>query len=356
MEDNEIFSRVVLAGPEPGLAGGIAAVLSAYRRHISGIHILATNSRHGTVAGAFALLGAMMRIPLLRLRGVRLLHAHGASGKSFVRKCMLMSWARLWGMKTVFHCHAGPFKDYVARAGADYVSAKLRRCDAVAVLSKVHVPLFENTLGLDKVLVINNMIEPSGYKRQYVRREKVVFLFLGLLIGRKGIFELLDAAAILKERYGERFSIIVGGTGPDGQRFENQIEERGLADVVDCRGLLSGDAKESALRDADIVVLPSHAEGTPISILEGFDRGMPAVATRAGGIPDLVTDGVDGSLVPVGDADALAGAMARYIEDPALIEEHGKAAAITVRDYYPDAVSARLKEIYSGLICPSKNG
>lgn len=356
MADKEIFRQVALASPDLGSLGGISAVADAYRRHIPGIHIVETNSRRGTVAGAFVLAWSLLKIPFLRAAGVRVLHAHGASGKSFVRKCMLMSWARLWGMKTVFHCHAGPFRDYVARVGTDYVARKLCKCDAVATLSKVHLPLFRDTLSLPRVFVINNMVEPSGFRRQYNAGKKVSFLFLGLLTGRKGIFELLDAAAILNGRYPGRFNIIVGGNGDESERFHRHIAELNIGGVIDYRGWLRGSGKEAALREADVTVLPSHAEGTPICILEGFDHGMPAVASDVGGIPDLVVDGRNGILTPVGDASALAEAMEKYIADPTLIEKHGRAGAKTVEAYYPDAVTERLAEIYSGIICSSTNG
>lgn len=350
MDRIDIFRKVALATPDLKSLGGIAAVVDAYRRHFPGIHILSTNSARGTFVGAFALARAFIRIPFLRARGVRILHAHGASGKSFIRKCLLMAWARLWGMKTIFHCHAGPFRDYVARVGVPYVASRLSKCDAVITLSKVHIPLFRDTLGLKDVEVVNNMVEPSAYTRDFTIAGPVTFIFLGLLTTRKGIFELLDAAASLNEKYPGKFRIIVGGDGDEAARFHSRIKELGLASVIDYRGWLRGESKEQALRAAHVTVLPSYAEGTPVSILEGFDRGMPAIASDVGGIPDLVTDGVDGILVAARDHEALAAAMARYIDNPALIRQHAAAAAETVRQFYPDAVAGRLASLYTRIL------
>jgi glycosyltransferase involved in cell wall biosynthesis len=75
-----------------------------------------------------------------------------------------------------------------------------------------------------------------------------------------------------------------------------------------------------ALDAASLLVLPSRSEGLPRIVIEAFCRGRPVVGTRAGGIPDIVEDGVSGLLLPPDDPDALADALSRCLEDRALLE------------------------------------
>ena len=84
------------------------------------------------------------------------------------------------------------------------------------------------------------------------------------------------------------------------------------------------------LHGFSLFVLPSLAEGTPVSMLEAMACGLPVVASKVGGIPEVVTDGVEGSLVPVQDTEALARTLASYVRDPALRRQRGEAARARV--------------------------
>jgi glycosyltransferase involved in cell wall biosynthesis len=111
------------------------------------------------------------------------------------------------------------------------------------------------------------------------------------------------------------FSAAIAGDGPDRDLLpEGPVELLGERDDV-----------AELLASSDVFVLSSRAEGLPISILEAMAAGLPVVATRVGGIPELVVDGETGFLVPAGDAPARADALRRLVEDPALRERLGAA-------------------------------
>jgi len=84
----------------------------------------------------------------------------------------------------------------------------------------------------------------------------------------------------------------------------------------------------------DVLLLPSINEGTPVSVIEALAAGRPAVATRVGGIPDVVRDGVDGFLVDLGDADALADRLADLAADPIRRAEMGASGRARVFERY----------------------
>jgi glycosyltransferase involved in cell wall biosynthesis len=101
------------------------------------------------------------------------------------------------------------------------------------------------------------------------------------------------------------------------------------------------------LAAADFFVLPSRAEGLPISLLEAMSHHLPVVCTRVGGNPELVTDGVHGALVPAGDPEALAAAMERLALDPDLRRRQGEAGAARVHDEFSfDRTTDHYEAIY----------
>jgi sugar transferase (PEP-CTERM/EpsH1 system associated) len=145
-----------------------------------------------------------------------------------------------------------------------------------------------------------------------------------------------------------RLRLSIVGDGPLLPAVRRQVEELGLEDAVWLPGARS-DIK-ALLHSFSLFALPSLAEGTPVSLLEAMASGLPVVASRVGGIPEVVADGEHGLLVPVGDADALAQALARYARDPALGPQHGRAGRARVEERFSmRAMLASYGDLYDGL-------
>ncbi len=115
-------------------------------------------------------------------------------------------------------------------------------------------------------------------------------------------------------------------------------------------GWLDADAKARALREADIFLMPSTSEGLPVALLEAMAYGKPIVATRVGGIPDVLADGTEGLLVPPGDVAALADAVGTLVGDPDRAWALGRAAKQRVAELGPDTIAKRLDLVYQEVI------
>ena len=126
--------------------------------------------------------------------------------------------------------------------------------------------------------------------------------------------------------------LCLAGDGPDRDGLERRAHELGIAK----RCLFLGYQEDvAAVYDAvDAVILPSANEGTPVSVIESLAAGRPAVATRVGGVPDVMRDGVDGFLVDVGDVDSLAVRLAELAADPERRATMGAAGRERVRTRY----------------------
>lgn len=152
------------------------------------------------------------------------------------------------------------------------------------------------------------------------------FLMIGRLLVEKGVREFAAAVREVRARFpSARFALIGGSDSrnpsalPEGElaalRSEGGIEW--IGEVADVRPYIEA---------ADVVVLPSYREGLPRALLEAAAMGRALIATDAPGCRDVVRDGINGYLVPVADSHALAAAMLRYLDDPALVGAHGAQA------------------------------
>jgi glycosyltransferase involved in cell wall biosynthesis len=104
------------------------------------------------------------------------------------------------------------------------------------------------------------------------------------------------------------------------------------------------------LTAADIVVLPSHQEGLPVVLMEATSVGAAIVATTVGGVPQMITDGANGLLVPPDDPDALVEALQRLTADPDLRRRLGTAAAAGSSTFDVARASAEIEQVYRGLL------
>jgi glycosyltransferase involved in cell wall biosynthesis len=164
---------------------------------------------------------------------------------------------------------------------------------------------------------------------------------------QKALEVLVDAAVPLSQRF-PGLQVLIVGSGSEAELLERRIEELALAGTVRLVGHRSD--IPDVLQAFDVAVCCSDFEGTPLSILEYMEAGLPVVATRVGGVPDLIAPGEQGLLVEPRDPAGLASAVAGILDDPARAAAMGAAGRARRRAEFDISVTVgEIERIYTGL-------
>lgn len=175
-----------------------------------------------------------------------------------------------------------------------------------------------------------------------------ILVSIGRLSREKGHVDLLEALTKLRERT-TSFHLVIVGEGPERARIEAARRRLSLESHVTLTGLQYDVRPYYAL--ADVVVLPSHSEGSPLVLLEAMSAARPIVATRVGGVPEIVTNEETALLVAPRDAEAMARALARMLSDQALRARLAACAqVVALTSYSPRAYRRARTGLYERLL------
>ena len=174
-----------------------------------------------------------------------------------------------------------------------------------------------------------------------------VLLYHGRVDARKGILDLLDAAAVLAED-GLAFRLVISGIGPDFEAASTRIAALGLQNHAHMAGYVDYADVPSVYAQADIFVSPTYAEGFSNTILEAMASGLAVVSCRAVGVMDCIEDGRNGLLTEPGDVPALATSLRSVLNDSALRDRLAQTGLADCRRLYSwQAVGRQIMGVYS---------
>jgi glycosyltransferase involved in cell wall biosynthesis len=163
--------------------------------------------------------------------------------------------------------------------------------------------------------------------------------FAGRLTAQKSLRVALEALAAV-----DGVRLVVAGEGDERPAVERDVADLGLGDRVELIGAQPRERVLELFAAADASLLSSSWENFPHTVVEALAVGTPVLATATGGVAEVVRDGENGLLVPVGDAQALGAAIRRFVADEALRGRLRAAAAPSVAEYAPERIFARLEE------------
>lgn len=347
---------VLMIGPDPKRSlGGMAtveanmidnAVLNeAYDIHQYASFIDGSAARRG----AFA---ARQLASFPRRKGrYNIYHIHICSGTSTWRKRLYVKALGEDRSRVVLHVHGGryhEFFDECSERQQGLIRALYNSVGRVVVLSAEWLEVFRSRDICDpgKIEVVHNAVEiPKVVDPSNISQD---ILFLGRLDSNKGADVLLRASQEVLKEYPD-VKIRLGGDG-DIRRFRALAESLGIEASCEFLGWVMPDDKDGVFAKTGIFCLPSRNEGMPMSVLEAMAHGVATVATPVGGVPQIITDGVNGYLAPVDDVPSLATRIKLLLANGDERNRLGRVGRETiVRRFGMDAYASSMIKIYESL-------
>ena len=287
----------------------------------------------GTIYQLFYFQEALLLASYLEENKVEHLHNHFGDSSGMVT--MLASQLSGVGYSITFH---GPhifFEPTLLALREKVKYAKFIVC--ISNYCKSQMMLFSDAEDWHKLQIVHCGIDINSYtipqQPEKHADKPVKLLYVGRLAAEKGVPVLLRSLIALKNE-GHEFHLTLLGDGPERAALEAEVKAQGLERMVHFGGFASQETVRSTLQASDVFILPSFAEGVPVSLMEAMACGVPVIGTNVGGVTELIEHGVSGLVVAPSDEVALKNAIFSYLSNPALRESVKQAARKVVESQF----------------------
>ena len=263
-----------------------------------------------------------------KLSGV---HVNMAERLSLFRKSAVVVMCRTLGIPVVLHVHAAQLPHFYRRLPGllQRTTRWVFSLPAVCVVLGEEAKRFiteELMVPCHRVeVIINGVPEPSHQRRVVAESPIQRIFFLGNLLERKGVSDLLQALS-LPGFDAMRLEVTLSGGG-DITAYQAKAQQLGIANFVRFTGWADQQQVAQLMAQADVLILPSYDEGLPLVILEALANSVAVVCTPVGEIPAILSDGVNACFVQPGDVSGIAHALQRVLNEPLLrqtLEQNGR--------------------------------
>lgn len=269
-----------------------------------------------------------------------ILHVHPASWWGFMPAVVGLI-AKSWGKHLVMSYHGGSIANFFA-SWTWLIRPVLRRYDAILALTPTHACVFEQ-YGFD-VQVVPNIVPVETFSFRPRGPVAPNILWLRQLVARYRPDDALQIFAAVQRVHPDATLTLAGG-GVLTAQITKEIVDLGLAGIT-----LTGHLPDARIpvvyNAADIFLNTSAADNQPQTLIEASASGLPVVSSNAGGIPDLIADGENGLLAPIGDIMALTDAILRLLDDPDLAQSLSVAAHQNAERFAWPQVAPQLARAY----------
>lgn len=346
-----------MIGPGLGVRGGVSSVerLIVNTGNDKGLSIdhLSSYEDGGILKKLLAFSRCVLLIPhRLLFSRYSLVHIHFSHYGSTLRKMIIFHLVRLFRIPVVLHSHGSDFHVFyreLPEPAKRFIRYSLSRSNQVIALSESWKDFFVDDLGLEstKVTVLQNPVELVADAVTH-EIDRIQYLFLGRLEKRKGIYDIVDALARLRQLDRLAHCHVVAAGDGDVQEVRALIRDEGLEESVSIEGWVDRQRVVDLLAESHVLLLPSYNEGLPMALLEAMACGLTVITTPVGGIPEVVRDQENGLLIEPGNVKALADAMI-CSQDRGFRKNLGERAAKSMQHNSIDAYCDRLIATYAAL-------
>jgi glycosyltransferase involved in cell wall biosynthesis len=295
------------------IAGNMSAFVRSPSGYVAALRLALRTSRPG-LRGLVLQIAYFQEAILLasRLRADGIKHLHNHLGDNSGTVTLLAAELAQVSYSITFH---GPHIFFDPTHWA--LREKVRNARFIVCIShycRSQMMLFSDADDWGKLRIVHCGVDTRRLFPVATRARAEKLLYTGRLSIEKGLSVLFESLKLLREA-GRNYELTLVGDGVDRERLEALARELAIDRHLVFAGYRSQDEVAEYLRGSDIFILPSFAEGVPVSLMEAMASGVPVVATNVGGVAELVESERTGLLVPPADSAALAQAIARYQDD-----------------------------------------
>jgi glycosyltransferase involved in cell wall biosynthesis len=321
---------VLILGPHLAAVSGVSTHLNLLMDSTLGDEFDLVHFQVGSEGRKEGALGKLLRLLVspfalaatIIFRHVTIVHLNTSlNPRAYWRDLAYLFVAKALGARVLYQVHGGKLpRDFFAgrRLPTAFLRWTLELPNVVVVLAQCELEAYRHFIPRQHVVVLPNGIDCRPFGAVPTVRSSperpLNLVYIGRVAREKGLYETLQGMRLAHE-LGVDARLVIGGSGAEEVRLKRYAQALGIASRVTFAGPVFGADKVKLLAGADVMLLPSYSEGLPYALLEGMAAGIPVIATPVGAIPDVVTEGTHGYLVPPRDGKAIAEALAMLAGD-----------------------------------------
>ncbi|HSN19647.1 MAG TPA: glycosyltransferase family 4 protein [Usitatibacter sp.] len=356
---------VLLLGPHRAALSGVATHVNLLMDSLLGDDFELVHFQVGSEGRDEGAIGRLLRLlfsPFALAAAIVFRHASivhlntSLNPRAYWRDVAYLLVAKALGARVVYQVHGGalPRRFFAGRpALTRFLRWTLGLPDLLVVLARCELEAYREFLPGRDVAMLPNAVDCRPFSLLPVvgcaEKSPLQLVYIGRLAREKGLYEALQGVRLAHE-LGVDARLAVAGGGPEEGRLKRYAHALGIATRVTFAGPVFGADKLRLLEGAHVSLLPSYSEGLPYALLESMAAGVPVIATAVGAIPDVMTDGIHGLLVPARDGKAIAEALAVLSGDRERISWMSRACRRRIRAAFSiDRLAAELGAHYAAL-------
>ena len=316
--------KVLMLGNHESVHGGITSVIKQllnynWRADNIQMKFIATYKYSNNILKILYFIWAYFKILIYIMKEKPdIVHVHMSHSGSFVRVNFIKKMCMRLKTPIVVHLHGSEFKKFYKNSSSENKKEIIRLFNDISgtiVLGEQWKKFILDISPDANVIVLNNTVKIPELVQRDVDKD-IQILFLGVLIERKGVSDILKSFKKLKdigilEKLNVKFNI--GGSGIEEVKLKEFVELNEMNDYINFLGWINEEEKKEMLKRNQLFVLPSYNEGLPIAILEAMSYGLAIVSTDVGSIQEAVHDNINGFIVTPGNIDGYFEALKELI-------------------------------------------
>jgi glycosyltransferase involved in cell wall biosynthesis len=356
---------VLLLGPHRAAMSGVSTHVNLLMESTLGDDYELAHFQVGSEGRDEGFLARWLRLALspfllaaaIVFRHASVVHINTAlNARAYWRDLAYLFVSKALGARTVWQVHGGalPRRFFAGRPTLTrFLRWTLGLPDLLVVLARCELEAYREFLPDREIVMLPNAIDCRPFSLLPIvscpRDAPLQLVYIGRLAREKGLYEALQGVRLGHE-LGVDARLVIAGGGPEEGRLKRYAHALGIATRVTFVGPVFGADKLRLLEGAHATLLPSYAEGLPYALLESMAAGVPVIATPVGAIPDVMSDGIHGVLVPPRDGKAIAEALALLFGDRERLSWMSRACRRRIRAAFSiDRLAAEFSAHYATL-------